>query len=180
MKDKAAPPGKTNSLVAKKISEIHQVVMPGAWPGTTITATNNPVQNNGKESTPKVLSPLDVSAKAFSTNERRKSGSGSSSSENAKKNSHTNDNVVKSVGIKDNNDCNRNSSLTPSAAAVARNRISARGSITSVGAVLVGATLAASTGSNEVATQLISPEGSIRRKNSRQQQNHPSTKGSLR
>ena len=153
--------------------------MPGAWPGTTITEAAKPVQSIRKASIPKVISPLDVSANECSTNQGGKSGSVSSLSENAKKSNHSKQNSVKSVGKSESNCCNRNSSLTPSAAAKAKNRITARGSITSVGAVLAGATLAASTGSTEVATQLISPEGSLRRKNSSQQQNPPSTKGIL-
>ena len=111
--------------------------MPGTWPGTTITEAANTVQAIRKASTPKVLSPLNVSAKEFNTNEGGKSGSVSSLSENARKSNHSKENIDK---ISDNICCNRNSSLTPSAAAKAKRRISARGSITSVGAILAGAT----------------------------------------
>ena len=81
--------------------------------------------------------------------------------------------------MKNTNSFNRNNSLTPSAAGRYNCRITPRGSITSVGAILAGATLASSIGSNEVATQLVSPEGSLRRKDSKQQQNTLSTKGTM-
>ena len=149
--------------------------MPGAWPGTTISIPTDAVQNQRKASTPKLLSPLDNSTKPLNEIERRKSGSIKTCSRRGSKRNQTDENFSEEKEIIDSNTCNRTNSLTPSAAAT-RN-ITSRGSITSVGAVLAGATLAASTGSTEVATQLVSPEGSLRRKNSCQQMNSTSAKG---
>ena len=152
--------------------------MPGAWPGTTISISPDAVQNQRKASTPKLLSPLDNNTKDLNDTERRKSGSIKAGSRRGSKRNLTDENLTEEKNIVDGNTCNRNNSLTPSAAAARRNsNITSRGSITSVGAVLAGATLAASTGSTEVATQLVSPEGSIRRKSLTQQINSSSIKG---
>ena len=143
--------------------------MPGAWPGTTISISPDAVQNQRKASIPKLLSPLDNNTKDLNDSERRKSGSIKVGSRRGSKRSQPEGSLSEERDIVDGNAINRNNSLTPTAAARRNSNITSRGSITSVGAVLAGATLAASTGSTEVATQLVSPEGSIRRKGSTQQ-----------
>ena len=122
---------------------------------------------------------LDNNTKDLNDSERRKSGSIKVGSRRGSKRSQPEGSLSEERDIVDGNAINRNNSLTPSAAARRNSNITSRGSITSVGAVLAGATLAASTGSTEVATQLVSPEGSIRRKGSTQQSNSSSVKGNL-
>ena len=153
--------------------------MPGAWPGTTKPISPDAVQNQRKASTPKLLSPLDNNTKELNENDRRKSVSIKSASRRGSKRNPTDENT-EDKDIIDSNAFNRHNSLTPSAAARRNSNITSRGSITSVGAVLAGATLAISTGSTEVATQLLSPEGSVRRKSSIQQIDSSSSKGKNR
>ena len=171
LKDKSTPNGSTSAstLVVKKISEIHQVVMPGAWPGSTVSVTpGTGAQAQRKTSVPKALSPLNASAKG-SIKENKEAASVASP-------------IGAGINGKDSQQCtsseiqknDRKVSLTSSAVGSIKGRISARGSITSVGAVLAGATLAASSGSHQVSNQLVSPNGSMKRKNSKQT-NHTST-----
>ena len=135
--------------------------MPGAWPGSSVSVTpGTGVQAQRKTSVPKALSPSSGPAKG-SIKENKEAASVASP-------------IGAGINSKDSQQCtsseiqknDRKVSLTSSAVGSIKGNISARGSITSVGAVLAGATLAASTGSHQVANQLVSPNGSVKRTNS--------------
>ena len=151
--------------------------MPGAWPGSTVVVSPDAGQNKRKVSVAQILPPVDVPAKDANTSRPKKSGSESSVTDNAVKSNTNNEHSTKTGIINERKQSKRNDSLIPAATSMVNGNISARGSITSVGAVLAGATLAASTGSNEVATQLLSPEGSLRVKNPNHHQNQSENKG---
>lgn len=153
--------------------------MPGAWPGATNSLTVDVSLKDSTLSSTKVISPLDPSAKNITTSQPGKSGS-SSSRASLVKLSHSNEKCNESVGINNNTSSKHNNDLNPSGVGMVNGNIVSRGSITSVGAVLAAATLAASAASTEVATQLISPNASLRRQNSKQKQNQSSTKGKYR
>ena len=150
--------------------------MPSAWPGANISAENDASQQGRKLSSPKLPTPLDISAKNLTSTPPEKSGSVSSACSNLDKIGHSNEKCNESV-VKNNNSSNHNNDLNTSGNGNVKGNIVPRGSVTSLGAVLAATTLAASAASTEVATQLISPNTSTRRKNSKKTVNQSSASG---
>ena len=188
LKDRTTPTNDAvgSSSVASKIKAIHQVVMPGSWPMLTgtVNSPSNLIDGNQKNTSPppKVLSPSKISNQRLLSNQTAKPSSPSSGSNSIKSNhsreSCNNSNAsYNEDGISHRSSDNCSNEVKRSSIGMVNGRIVSRGSITSAGAAFVGGTLAASAASTEAATQLLSPNASVRRKNSKQKLTQSTTEG---
>ena len=159
-----------SSLVASKISAIHQVVKPGAWPGAINPATNEANEKVRESSSPKVLSTLEASAKNTTSIHPYKSNSVTSPLAASSKIGHANEKCDEPVAENNNISTKYSGDLNKPDAEMSNGDVVTPLSITTAGAVLAAATLV-SPASTNAAVEIISPNSSVRRNNSKQKQN---------